>query len=334
MSSLTLTLLISFCFIGVAMSASITKATYKTIMDLTLKCGSDDEINNQDLDVSDIGVYFYNYEDSSKNVHRMPIKDAAQNILTKNKLDKSKKFLVFVSGFNTNVGFNEATKIRNLFMKENSYLIIIDHSSYTNKGSIYNAKYGMAVKHVKSIGKRLAQLLEDLYKGGVPAQKIHAMGHSLGGQILGHVGENFHKFTGKKIARISSLDPAGPCFYTRPAEEQIRSEVAEYVEVYHCNSGIFGTNSTLADVDFFMNDGKSQPACDEETDVFRCSHNKCVDMWKQSVLDPKAFTAYKCDNYDDFIKNKCKESTTAGFRNPLKAKGTYYFSTKGFVGLW
>ncbi|CAH1639507.1 unnamed protein product [Spodoptera littoralis] len=239
-------------------------------------------------------------------------------------------FYMFVSGFATYINRTTAHLVRETFKHvPNSYLIIIDHSAYTNNTDGPITSYGRSVQHVYSIGAKLAQMLVQLNQGGIRASHIHAIGHSLGSQMLGHVGANFIKATGYKIGRITALDPAGPCFKNSLKEEQIRAGMADYVEVYHCDDGGLGTSSVLGDTDFYMNKGSDQPKCNFPS-VNKCSHKACVAMWMASVTH--RFTARQCNDYKLFKQRTCasNKTTTAGFWNPGTAKGIYYFSTEDY----
>lgn len=159
--------------------------------------------------------------------------------------------------------------------------------------------------------------------------------------MLGFAGTAYTTATNEKIWRITGLDPAGPCFSNGLIDDQIRSGVAQYVEVYHCNSGGLGTTSILADTDFFLNKGKKQPPCHEgfipafgESDAAKCSHKKCVEYWVKTVHEPTWFLAWKCSSYENFSKGRCaaNEVTIAGYGNPGNATGVFYVST-GMFGL-
>lgn len=271
-----------------------------------------------------------------------PIDNAAKGILALPELDKVKKFIVFIGGFKSNINKRTEDRIRDAFRNyPNSYLIIFDHSPYTNDNDGNIKSYERSVKYVYYIGRAVAQFLTGLSEGGVSPKNIHAIGHSLGSQILGHAGEIFIANTGRKISRITALDPAGPCFSKSFIKEQIRSGVAEYVEVYHCNAGGLGTSSVLADIDFFVNrNGQSQPNCKtplvpgifDSSKAAKCSHRACIDIWAATVDNPNWYLAWKCDNYKMFKNGRCSgnEVTIAGFWNPMNATGVYYFSTDGY----
>lgn len=291
------------------------------------------------LDVSKIDVYFYDFHKGVS--HSFPIEEAAKGILTIKNLNKNMKFFIYVGGFKSRIEKKSTEHVKNTFRYiDNSYLIIVDHSAYTHENDGYKTSYERSVKHVPDIGKKVAEMLADLKAGGVSPKTIHGIGHSLGGQILGHVGENFIKLSGQKISRITALDPAGPCFVENSNEDNIRSGLADYVEIYHCNAGAFGSDKSLGDINFFVNGGKSQPSCGDTSALSiskallasKCSHKICVAIWTASVLQRNWYPAYKCTSYKYFKHGKCSqnERTTAGFWNPGTAYGNYYFSTDGY----
>lgn len=285
-------------------------------------------------------MYFYDF--SKEYIAIYKVQEAVQGILQAPDFDKTRKFIIFNPGFKTNINKKTADKVRDAFKNyPNSYLIIIDHSEYTNDNDGAIKSYERSVRYVYYIGKALAQMLADLKKSGVPTKNMHCIGHSLGAQILGHTGQIFTEITGDKIPRITALDPAGPCFSNSFIQEQVRSGVADYVEVYHCNAGGLGTSSVLGDIDFFVNKkGASQPDCKtpwlpglfDSSKAATCNHRTCINIYMATVTHPQWFLAHKCDTYKEFKKGSCDRNgvTMAGFWNPGTAKGVYYFSTKGY----
>lgn len=269
------------------------------------------------------------------------IHEAAKGILSYDKLNKRNKFIIFVGGYQSNINKNTAHRIRDAFKDlPNSYLLIYDHSLYTNDNLGNKKSYESSVQYVYYIGRALAEMLINLKERGIPANKMHCVGHSLGSHVLSNSGDVFQRITGAKIARITALDPAGPCYSKSPIEEQVRAGVADYVEVYHCNAGGLGSASVLGDVDFFVNTGHFQPECKvpyipgifDSTKAAKCSHNACVKIWTATVKNRFWFLASKCDSYKLFKDGLCEryDVTLAGFWNPGKATGIYYFSTDGY----
>lgn len=292
------------------------------------------------LDVSGIDVYFYDFP--RNDVETFTIDNAAKGILELKQLDKTRKFIIFVGGYKSGINKRSEEQVRDAFRNfPNSYLIILDHSPYTNDNQGQIKSYERSVKYVHYIGKALALMLAELKQGGINPGNMHCIGHSLGSQILANTGEVFHEKTGTKIARITALDPAGPCFSNSVIQEQIRSGVADYVEVYHCNAGGLGTTSVLGDIDFFVNKkGSSQPNCKtpflpgifDSPKAAKCNHRACIDIWTATVSHPDWYLAWRCDSYKMFRKGRCagNDITIAGFWNPGNATGVYYFSTDGY----
>lgn len=293
-----------------------------------------------DLDVSGINVYFYDF--TKDEVKTYLINDAADGILAIPDLNILRRFIIFVPGYRSNINKNTEQRVRDAFRDfPNSYLIILDHSPYTNDKPGNIKGYERSVQHVYYIGKALADMLTGLRKGGITPKNIHCVGHSLGGQMLGYTGQIFFDNTGDKLWRVTALDPAGPCYSKSLIEDQVRAGVAEYVEVYHCNAGGLGTTSVLGDIDFFLNKkGQSQPNCGtplipgifDSSKAAKCSHKTCVQVWTATVKHPDWFLAWRCDSYKMFKDGQCSgnEVTLAGFWNPGNATGVYYFSTEGY----
>lgn len=295
-----------------------------------------DHNKTEEVDVSDTQVYFYDFQNNYNLSYTI---DGALQAFTKvYNLDVSRRLIVFVPGYKSHIVKNASETIRAAFKDEpNIYLMILDHSAYTSVDGGERKSYERSVFYAYYIGKAIGELLARFRSYGFLSNKIHCIGHSLGGQILGYVGTTYTNTTGEKIWRITGIDPAGPCFSNSFIQEQLRSGVADFVEVYHCNAGNLGTTSVLADEDFFFNDGKTQPHCD--TNFFtslgysavKCSHKSCMKYWADTVRNP-GYLAWKCDSFKDFSKGKCfeNEETTAGYSNPGNTTGVFYVSTRNY----
>jgi hypothetical protein len=71
-------------------------------------------------------------------------------------------------------------------------------------------------------------------------ESIHVIGHSLGAHISGFTGKYFTTLTGKKLGRITGLDPAGPCFAQLGPNFKLKATDAQFVDVIHTNGGVAG----------------------------------------------------------------------------------------------
>ncbi|XP_028033885.1 pancreatic triacylglycerol lipase-like [Bombyx mandarina] len=326
-----------YCVLLCAVCVSANWAPFKALLYSDwIECNHNKTLN---LGVSEVQVYFYDFQNNFNTSY--PIDVAVEGITSTYNLDVTRKLIFYVPGYKSQIDKNNPELVRQTFKDvQNTYLIIIDHSSYTSDRGGRFESYARSVSFVYYIGKALGKVLADLHNKGYPSKNIHCIGHSLGAQMLGHVGTTYTELTNEKVWRATGIDPAGPCFSNSLIQEQIRSGVAEYVEVYHCNAGELGTTAVLADIDFFMNKkGKKQPPCHEglipakgDSDAAKCSHKECVKYYMLSVHHPTWYLAWACDKYDDFKHGKCAahEVTLAGYHNPGNATGVFYVSTEGY----
>lgn len=68
--------------------------------------------------------------------------------------------------------------------------------------------------------------------------------------------------TGKLVGRITGLDPAGPGWNGKSADERLSEDDAVFVEAIHTDGNFLGYGERLADADYFPNGGTAtQPGC-------------------------------------------------------------------------
>jgi len=199
--------------------------------------------------------------------------------------------------------------------------------------------YYRAAKNAVMVGKHAGQVIGvDLLLNGLGQnpEQIHAIGHSLGGHLVGHFGRVIKEQGGQgPIARISSLDPAGPYFglpHVKLHDGPISKEDATLVDVMHTNSGFIlegqlSLPEPLGHVDFYPNGGELQTGCKSWCgriicikwnllDMFlgACSHSRANDYYIESINAYKAreaFLSQECNSWEDFEDGKCTESKLA-----------------------
>ncbi|XP_017768991.1 PREDICTED: pancreatic lipase-related protein 2-like [Nicrophorus vespilloides] len=198
--------------------------------------------------------------------------------------------------------------------------------------------YSVSVQNTKIIGDSVGDFIVKLNKNlGLGLEKVHVVGHSLGGQVSGFAGKEVLRLMGKKIDRISGLDPAGPEFEGKDTTERLYVGDANFVDITHTDRGVFGYKESIGTVDFMPNGGdRRQPGCtllehDNQLtlvqDIF-CSHIHSYLYFIQSIND-KSQIAYKCNNYLNYKINLCSmnEKTIYGEDVDRNAAGTFYFRT-------
>merc|ERR1712156_1184406 len=175
------------------------------------------------------------------------------------------------------------------------------------------------------VGEKLVVEILMATLGQMPNQ-IHAIGHSLGAHLVGHLGRMVHSTTGYKIARVTGLDPAKPYFDLVGEERRLLPTDAEFVDVIHTNSGdlLHGAVSLpepCGQVDFYPNGGSHQPGCEEFCvgwicigfDLIdfvlgggACSHKRAHKVYVESIRNPaNSFLSTECDSYETFEDGYC-----------------------------
>lgn len=172
---------------------------------------------------------------------------------------------------------------------------------------------------------------------------------------MGAAGRAFNKKTHCKIARITGLDPAFPCFYhievpTDPYDENdinriqklvskisgnfsssldgilksLSASDAKFVDIIHTDTAVLGVEKRIGHIDFYPDGGHTQRLCDGD---HRCSHKKAVEYFANSIA-PGSENRYQAQvNCFDLVE--WREFTNCyDARDELFAMG--YAANKGY----
>ncbi len=97
--------------------------------------------------------------------------------------------------------------------------------------------YFRASNNAFSVGVYAGEFLIRLMEAtGVPHEDIHLIGYSLGAHGVGHLGRTVAAATGKKLRRLTALEPAQPYVNMLDPALWVNKEDAELVDVLHTNS--------------------------------------------------------------------------------------------------
>jgi hypothetical protein len=126
-----------------------------------------------------------------------------------------------------------------------------------------------AAQNAIHVGQYVGLVLAMLDRQSSNGINIHVVGHSLGAHLVGVVGRTFEKAAGKKLARVTGLDPAGPSFIDGPLIEavpelmkaRLNRKDAEFVDIIHSQGSLspavlhfnakFGDLNPLGHADFY-----------------------------------------------------------------------------------
>lgn len=194
--------------------------------------------------------------------------------------------------------------------------------------------YGEATANSRIVGAEIS-LLIDRFKAlysGYSAAMVHVLGHSLGAQTAGYVGDRQ-----PDLARITGLDPAGPYFENTVPEVRLDISDAKFVDVIHGDSDPIlqmgmGILMPCGHVDFYPNGGREQPGCDQglvESIIVdggfydgickfvACNHFRAYYFFIESINTQCPFFGTECphgvNSYDKYLDGQCFNGPKAQF---------------------
>lgn len=177
-----------------------------------------------------------------------------------------------------------------------------------NKAFIYPA----ARARVNQIAKTVASFIDFLHEvKGLNYKMVTLVGFSLGAQIAGLAG----KKTKEKLDRIVGLDPAGVLFDVNDVESRLSPESSTYTECIHTGF-FFGIREPICHVDFYVNSGSNQPGCAEGVKSVPCSHARVIDIYHESLENPKAFYGNRCQDLESALNQNCTGEPGAFINDP------------------
>ncbi|KAL1491517.1 hypothetical protein ABEB36_012103 [Hypothenemus hampei] len=216
--------------------------------------------------------------------------------------------------------------IKQAHLKHHDYnIVFIDWSEYAAED------YKRSAANIKPLGVFIAEFLT---AAGLPPEKIHLVGHSLGAQFAGFIGKSYFQQTGRKIGRITGLDPAGPQFSNSlmTKEDRLSEEDAEFVDVVHTDIQIYGYTLPCGHVDFYPNGGTDQPGCTSlEAEDVNCNHRRAALFFAESIgtrTYASEMEIHEDNDYNVVITRKnCQNVVVFGEHVNPNARGVFYLET-------
>ncbi|KAF5292520.1 hypothetical protein FQR65_LT01666 [Abscondita terminalis] len=252
-------------------------------------------------------------------------------------MSPNKKLIIIIHGWLSHSTSYGVQPLKDAYLQRYDCNVVI-----VNWDKLSHQLYSTAVCQLPKIGDHVVDLLVLLRKEKIIlSSDVHIVGHSLGGQMSGLIGDTYFKKTGEKLDRLTGLDPAGPLFVDEPREKRIDSTDAVFVDVIHTNGGMFGYYGNCGTVDFYINCGSVQPNCyapsvqtftthnveDLGALAVACSHMRSFDYMIEAVntkfeATPCTMCPLGCPPILSFFKSK----TVMGEDCDRTAKGGYYLS--------
>ncbi|CRL04727.1 CLUMA_CG017787, isoform A [Clunio marinus] len=262
----------------------------------------------------------------------------AVEILEQEEFDNAKPTVIYIHGFIETMANESIKVIVDAYQTRGDHNIII-----LDWGELADGNYLLdAVPNSVKLGNILADTILDLVNNGLDVNKLHLVGHSLGGQMAGYIARKIKDKSCNtiKLKRISALDPAFPPFYPGVFVKPLNKKDAELVDVIHTDAWLYGAPASTGTADFWPNSGKTlQPGCPKrnykmlsENDL--CSHRRSWYFWAESVArkQEKSFPSIKCKSWNNFKEGRHEGTTEIAYMGidcPLNASGDYFLQTNG-----
>nr|CAH7727031.1 unnamed protein product [Callosobruchus chinensis] len=269
-------------------------------------------------------VVFYLY-DRSNSSHAHTITIGNESSLSYSPFDPEIATVILVHGWTHGRDTPWLKEMRET-MAETGYwnVIVLDWATLSH------CIYIEARVHTTVVGKQLRRFLLFLVdNAGVNLDMVHLVGHSMGAHISGAASRQLWKKIGRKVGRITGLDPAAPLYewpHIESMDDLLDRDDANFVDAIHTNGRHLGMMSPVGHVDFYPNGGQAQPGCP----LWVCSHMRAVEYWIASLSNPELFKAYPYVAYDRHLTNGGPPPTAYPMgiaANPDMPLGIYYVET-------
>lgn len=222
---------------------------------------------------------------------------------------------LYVPGWRNTPSDEAARVLVTSLLAKHPVVLVLDTTVTFGRG------YAAAAGSVSTVASAIRGLLARLEKAGLPPERIHVVGFSLGAHAAGEAGRQLSDAGKPKLGRITALDPARPCFSGSQAMRLGKSD-ANFVHVLHTSAGILGLRRPLGHVDVYSDNRYS--GCDNSRNPLECEHAQAWRLFARSVLDSRVLIGKQCENWEDLRYGRCAgNETTLGYTCSISARGLY-----------
>ncbi|XP_065173345.1 lipoprotein lipase-like isoform X1 [Atheta coriaria] len=209
--------------------------------------------------------------------------------------------------------------LKDAYLKEPTPINII----YVDYEPIAGKQYSVSAPSSLNVARVIA---DHLITAKIDMDNIHLIGHSLGSHVAGFTGRSIYTTTGKKVGRITLLDPAGPKFEKTP--NITNTNDATFLDVIHTDDGHYGFQRSIGHLDVFPNGGGFQPGCPHHDVDDNCSHARSTRYFVESI-GRKPRIGQLAASWEDFQAGNYTDSELYVFGEhvPHTLRGNMYFKT-------
>jgi len=239
------------------------------------------------------------------------------------------KIAFFVHGYMEKIDKSYYKELKDALLGHVKYVVMVDWRHGARRGD-----YAQAFVNTQLVGRQIAVAIDSARKVlGLKPSNVHIIGHSLGAHTAGLAGKWLREYFGYTVGKVTGLDPAGPLFSKGAGlifEEANRNmslnrDDADYVTAIHTNGfegadgsdnwaafNHFGMLQPVGHSDFYPSGGSHQPKCHliEGLKPY-CHHRASVEYFIVSLKGGCPFKAYKCQDWNSFVKKECSDDEVA-----------------------
>lgn len=185
-----------------------------------------------------------------------PEKPITLNSTNPIEISPDKKVIIVIHGWISNPNTFIPDMKDNYLERYDCNLIMVDWRKLALK--FYTTSICYVPKVAEFVANFLCSISEQFE---ISLDDVHLVGHSLGGQMSGFIGQHTKRICNKTIGRITGMDPAGPFYQGLPTSQRLDDSDANFVDVIHTNAGILGYWGKCGHADFYVNCGTIQLGC-------------------------------------------------------------------------
>lgn len=221
--------------------------------------------------------------------------------------------------------------LKNSFLARGDYNVII-----TDWSSVSSPYYQYARNKVGTTGIAVSRFIEWL---NVNYGTLQVIGYDLGAHVAGIAGKNSAR---GRISRIIGLDPSKPLVNENTSANRLSIGDGSLVEIFHSNGGQLGIFTPSGDVDYYLNNGRSQPECAGEIILNLtskkclkcllagsnndCSHYRAVIIYSRLLTGQNNFVVVPCENIEQ-VATGCSLDPIEILLEELSPSGIYQINT-------
>ncbi|CRK90501.1 CLUMA_CG004131, isoform A [Clunio marinus] len=219
-------------------------------------------------------------------VNGQPLVYGNVNSVAFSNFQNSKPTRMIIHGYEQNGRSIINRDLKNSYLLKNDYnIIVVDWSA------MVSPYYEYARSRVDMIGVAVSRFIDWL---NMNYETLHVVGYDLGAHIAGIAGKNTVR---GRIKRIIGLDPSRQHFNENTSSNRLSIGDAKLVEVFHSNGDQLGMFNPIGNIDYYVNDGKTQPECvDKNID---CSHYRSVIVFSRFVNGQHNFAIATCQDINE-----------------------------------